>query len=109
MFWGQDWSLSQKHRVLFTIYVSLLLVLSKHQTMDRSAKLLILNVTYHHQNPTKMSYGWWHGYYCLRFHFLLLPTFVFPTGLCQLDQSLCHYQHSCELYVYGSVHHNLFF
>jgi hypothetical protein len=44
MFWGQDWSLSPKCSVLFTIYVSLLLVLSKHQTMDRLVKLLITNL-----------------------------------------------------------------
>jgi hypothetical protein len=61
MFLGQDWSLSPKQRVLFTIYVSLLLVLSKHQTKGRSLKLLILNVMYHHQNPTQKSYGWWRG------------------------------------------------
>jgi len=90
MFLGQDWSLSPKHRVFFTIYVSLLLALSKHQTKGRSLKLLILNVTYHHQNPTQKSYGWWRGWWCSRFHLFFLSTFVFPTGLCELDQSLCH-------------------
>jgi len=63
--------------------------------MDTSVKLLISNMAYHHQNIKQKSYDWWHGWWCLWFHFFL-STLMFPTGLCQLDLSLCH-EHSLSL------------
>jgi hypothetical protein len=89
MFWGQDWSLSPK--VGFIHYLRFITA-TTFKTPDYGQVSEATNLEC--DVPSSESYTevlWLVAWMVvLKVSLIFLPTFVFPTGLCQLDQSLCH-------------------